>query len=74
VTVRLPVGMVTEFEVDVEESLFVPLQLPTAHPLDGLAERLIDSPAWYCPDEQPLELAGAAVGSLPVPECERDSV
>ena len=68
-TVRLLDGMVRLFVVEVLASLFVPIQLPTAHPVAGLAVSEIDSPAWYCPLEQPLELAGKAVGSLPLPVC-----
>jgi hypothetical protein len=62
------------FVVEVLASLFVPTQLLTAHPTAGLAVSEIDSPAWYCPLEQPIELAGEAIGSLPLPVCTRVSV
>ena len=40
-------GMTREFEVDVLESLLVPLQLPTNQPPLGLAVSATLSPAWY---------------------------
>jgi hypothetical protein len=54
--------------VDVLELLFVPLQLPTLYPLEGYAVKLINSPAWYCPDNvHPDDFDGLAEGSLPDP-------
>ena len=66
--------MVAVLEVLVLPLLVVPLQLPTLQPLVGVAEREIESPAWYCPEAQPDALAGEALGSLPEPVCVRDSV
>ena len=48
-------------------SLLVPDQLATCQPLEGVAEREMDSPATYSPAPQPSDFAGVAMGSLPLP-------
>ena len=59
--------MVSELELSVLLLLEVPFQLATCQPVPGVAESEMRAPERYCPFEQPLEFAGLATGSLPVP-------
>jgi hypothetical protein len=74
VTDRSLAGIVRLLAIDVLPSKSVPLQLATRQPVAGLAVRLIDAPAMYWSDGQPVELGGLATGLLPEPVCVRISV
>jgi len=53
------------FVVEVLVSFCVPTQLPTLHPLPGLALTWMSWPAVYCPVGQPALFDGEAIGRLP---------
>jgi hypothetical protein len=60
--------MDTVLVVEVLRSFVVPSQLAIPNPVPGVAVIEMDSPTMYRPARQPGELAGLALGSLPVPE------
>jgi hypothetical protein len=60
--------MVTVLVLAVLELLVVPVQLAMCQPESAKAPlRLMVAPETYCPDAQPVELVGEAVGLLPLP-------
>ena len=65
--------MVRVLVVAVLPSLAVPLQFLTRQPAVGAAVNVIACPAVYWPVAQPVELAGSAAGSLPLPLWLRES-